>query len=221
MMTRIGTPPPYPSAGARTADLAIHLVGLALAIVGGVILLVLSARNPASRVAAIAVYAAGLVSMLAFSLTYNFSGEPWRPFWRRFDHAGIFVMIAGSYTPFTTYVLQGTWAWGMTIAVWSIASLGILGKVFVPRLPEPLWIALYLALGWVVIVAAQPIVAGLAWPALLLLLLGGLVYSAGIVFHVNDERITFGKPLWHGHVVTAAGLHWVAVLIGTVLPAGQ
>ncbi len=221
MMTRITASSPYPSAAARRADLVIHLVGLAFAIVGGTILVALSAADAPGRVVAIAVYAAGMVAMLSFSLAYNFSSERRRPLLRRLDHVGIFVMIAGSYTPFTTVVLTGAWAWGMTIAIWSIAALGILGKIFVPQLPERMWIALYLAMGWVVVIAVEPIVAGLAWPALLLLVLGGLIYSIGIFFHVNDHRLTFGKSLWHGHVVAAAGLHWVAILIGTVLPVAQ
>ncbi len=220
-MTQINARPFYPTPAARKADLVIHLVGLAFAIVGGTILIALSTANAPGRVAGIAIYAAGVVAMLSFSLAYNFSSERHRPFLRRLDHAGIFLMIAGSYTPFTTYVLTGAWAWGMTIAVWSIAAIGIFGKIIVLRLPEWAWIALYLAMGWVVVVAVQPIVAGLASPALALLVLGGLLYSIGIFFHVNDQRIAFGKPLWHGHVVAAAGLHWAAILIGTVLPMTQ
>lgn len=213
-------PSPYPSEAARRADFVVHIVGLAFAIVGGTVLVALTAANTPGRIVAIAVYTAGMVAMLSFSLAYNFSGERCRPILQRLDHSGIFLMIAGSYTPFTTVVLAGAWAWGMTIAVWSIAALGILGKIFVPQMPHSIWVALYLAMGWVIVVALQPIVEGLAWPALVLLGLGGLIYSVGVIFHVNDERIAFGKPLWHGHVVAAAGLHWVAVLIGTVLPAG-
>ena len=217
----IGATSRYQTPAARTADLVIHVVGLVLAVVGGAILLVLSAGNELGRFAAIAIYAIGMVMMLAFSLAYNFSGERRRPLLRRLDHAGIFVMIAGSYTPFTTYVLSGAWAWGMTIAVWSIAGLGILGKIFLSRLPDPVWVALYLAMGWVVVIAGQPIVEGLNRPALILLAAGGLLYTIGVIFHVNDRRMPFGKPLWHGHVVAAAGLHWAAILIGTVLPMAQ
>ena len=208
----------YPTRSARTADLIIHLVGLVLALTGGIVLLALSAHNAPGRIAAVAIYAAGMVLMLSFSLAYNFSGERRRPLLRRLDHAGIFVMIAGSYTPVTTYVLSGGWAWGMTIAAWGIALVGILGKIFLPRLPEPVWISLYLAQGWVVVVAIRPIVEGLNWPALGLLALGGITYTVGVAFHVN-ERLAFSRPLWHGHVVAGAGLHWAAILIGIVLPA--
>ena len=210
----------YPRPSARAADLVIHVVGLVLAVAGGIVLLILSAENAPSRIAAVAVYATGLILMLGFSLAYNFSSERRRPLLRRLDHSGIFLMIAGSYTPITTYVLTGGWAWGMTIATWAIAALGILGKILVPRLPEPVWIALYLAQGWIVIIAVRPIVEGLDWPVLALLALGGLVYTIGVVFHVN-ERLVFSRPLWHGHVVAGAGLHWAAILIGTVLPVAR
>ena len=214
------TTPHYPSRAAARADLVIHLVGLALAVIGGVVLLTLSAGNQPGQVAAIGVYAGGLVLMLTFSLAYNFGAERHRPFFRRLDHAGIFLMIAGSYTPFTTHVLTGAWAWGMTIAVWTIAGVGILGKLVIPHLHEGLWIAIYLALGWIVVIAIRPIMAGLPLPAMVLLVLGGLVYTAGVVFYAT-ERFPFWRSIWHGHVVAAAGVHWVAILIGTVLRTTQ
>ncbi len=208
----------YPTPAARLADLVVHVAGLVFAIVGGAILLALSFGHDAFI--AIAVYALGMVMMLSFSLAYNFSGGRRRSLLRRFDHAGIFVMIAGSYTPFTTHILTGAWAWGMTIIVWTIAALGILGKIFLPRLPEAIWVALYVAMGWIVVFAFRPIVHGLSWPAVTLLVVGGLVYTAGVIFHLN-ERLAYAKPIWHGHVVAAAGVHWVAILIGTVLPVAQ
>ena len=114
-------------------------------------------------------------------------------------------MIAGSYTPFTTLALKGDWAWGMTTAVWTIAGLGILGKIFVPHLREGLWIALYLLLGWIVVFAFGPVSEALSRPALVLLVLGGLVYTAGIIWHVKED-LTFSRSIWHGHVVAGAGV---------------
>ena len=137
------TTPHYPSRAAARADLVIHIVGLVLAVLGGAVLLRLTVGNQPGQVAAIGVYAGGLVLMLAFSLAYNFGAERYRPVFRRLDHAGIFLMIAGSYTPFTTHVLTGAWAWGMTIAVWTIAGVGILGKLVIPHLHEGIWIAIH------------------------------------------------------------------------------
>jgi hemolysin III len=164
----------------------------------------------------VSIYAAGVLAMLALSTAYNFARPQYRPILRRLDHAGIFLMIAGSYTPFTTQSLHGGWAWGMTAAVWSIAGLGALGKLFLPRMDRKLWVAVYLALGWLVVVALKPMIDSVAWYALLLLVAGGVLYSTGVVFYVN-KRLKFSRAIWHGHVVAAAAAHWAAVLLGVVL----
>lgn len=209
----------YPTPAAKCADLVVHIVGLTLALLGGIVLLLLAVKaGSISQVVGVAIYAAGVVAMLAFSTAYNFAKPQYRPILRRLDHAGIFLMIAGSYTPFTTQSLTGGWAWGMTIAVWSLASLGALGKLFLPRVERGFWVALYLALGWLVVVALKPMMDHLAWYALLLLAVGGLLYSTGVIFYVN-KRLKFARAIWHGHVVVAAAAHWAAVLTGVVLAA--
>lgn len=207
----------YPTAAAKCADLVVHVVGLTLALVGGVVLLTVAVRaGSISQVVGVSIYAAGLVAMLAFSTAYNFAKPQYRPLLRRLDHAGIFLMIAGSYTPFTTQALTGGWAWGMTIAVWSIAGLGALGKLFLPKVDRKFWVAVYLALGWLVVVALKPMIDALAWYALLLLAAGGLLYSTGVIFYVN-KQLKFARAIWHGHVVAGAVAHWVAILTGVVL----
>jgi hemolysin III len=210
-------PPHYPTAGAKTADLVVHVVGLGLAAVGGLVLIGLTlGSHSVAKLAGVAVYAAGVMLMLALSTAYNFTSAKRQPLFRRLDRAGIFVMIAGSYTPFTTQVLTGPWAVGMTTAVWTIAAAGALGQVFFPRLDRRLWAVAYLALGWLVVVALKPVIEHTAWIALVLLALGGVIYSIGVIFHLN-RRLKFGRAIWHGHVVAAAGVHWAAVLIGVVL----
>ena len=213
------TKPPrhYPTPAAKCADLVVHVVGLTLALVGGVVLLSLAvAAHSITAVVGVSIYAAGVVAMLGFSTAYNFANHRYRPVLRRLDHAGIFLMIAGSYTPFTIHNLHGPWAWGMTAAVWSIAAVGALGKLFVPRMDRRLSLAIYLALGWLVVVAAKPLIDNVTWVALLLLLAGGVVYSTGVIFYVN-KRLKFARAIWHGHVVAAAAAHWAAVLLGVVL----
>ncbi|HEY8573142.1 PAQR family membrane homeostasis protein TrhA [Phenylobacterium sp.] len=208
----------YPTPAAKCADLVVHVVGLTLALVGGIVLLILAvAAGRISLVVGSAIYAAGLLAMLAFSTAYNFGHHKYRPVLRRLDHAGIFLMIAGSYTPFTLH-LPGAWAWGMTGAVWSIAAFGALGKLFLKGVDRKVWVGVYLALGWMVVVALGPMIDNLAWYALALLLTGGVLYSTGVVFYVN-KRLKFARAIWHGHVVAAAGAHWAAVLLGVVLAA--
>jgi hemolysin III len=207
----------YPTAAAKCADLVVHVVGLTLALVGGIVLLALAVdARSISTVVGVSIYAAGLLAMLGFSTAYNFAKPRFRPMLRRLDHAGIFLMIAGSYTPFTTQSLSGAWAWGMTIAVWSIAGVGALGKVFLPQVDRRFWIGLYLTLGWLVVIAVKPMLASGLGVALLLLALGGVVYSTGVIFYVN-KKLKFARAIWHGHVVAAAATHWTAVLLGVVL----
>ncbi len=206
----------YPTPAAKCADLVVHVVGLTLALVGGVVLLTIAVmQGQVSRVVGVSIYAAGVVAMLAFSTAYNFAKPRYRPALRRLDHAGIFLMIAGSYTPFTLG-LPGAWGWGMTAAVWSIATLGAVGKLVLKNLDRKFWVAMYLALGWLVVVALKPIIDSLAWYAFVLLVTGGVLYSTGVIFYVN-KRLKFARAIWHGHVVAAAGAHWAAVLLGVVL----
>lgn len=207
----------YPTPAAKCADLVVHVVGLTLALVGGIVLLAMAVQaGSITAVVGVSIYAAGLLAMLAFSTAYNFAKAQYRPVLRRLDHAGIFLMIAGSYTPFTIHNLTGGWAWGMTIAVWSIAAGGALMKVFFRHVDRRISVALYLAMGWLVVVALKPMIDNVTWVALLLLLAGGVLYSTGVIFYVN-KRLKFARAIWHGHVVAAAATHWAAVLLGVVL----
>lgn len=207
----------YPSVWARRADLIVHLAGLTLALFGGGLALGLAVSNGMlGKVAAVSIYALGLIAMLAFSLAYNFAKPSWQPFLRRLDHAGIFLMIAASYTPFTTQALTGAWSIGMTTAVWALAALGIAGKMFLPGLGKAIWVVLYLALGWMVVIAIKPMIEEVPAVAMWLLAAGGVVYSVGTIFYAA-KGLKFRRAIWHGHVVAAAGLHYAAILVGVVL----
>ncbi len=207
----------YPSPVAMRADLAVHIIGLIFALFGGGIMLglVVGTGSP-WEAGAIAVYVGAFITMLAMSTAYNFAAAAWRPLLSRFDHAGIFLMIAGSYTPFTTQALHGAWAIGMTVAAWVLAGIGILGKLFLPGLSHRIWVVFYLALGWLVLIAIRPIAQGVSVPALVLLTVGGLVYSIGTLFYMSD-RLKLRLAIWHSHVVLASILHYVAILVGVVL----
>lgn len=207
----------YPSVWARRADLIVHIAGLTLALFGGGLALGLAvSHGMLGKVAAVSIYALGLIAMLAFSLAYNFAKPSWQPFLRRLDHAGIFLMIAASYTPFTTQALTGAWSIGMTTAVWALAALGIAGKMFLPGLGKAIWVLLYLALGWMVVIAIKPMVEEVPPVAMWLLAAGGVVYSVGTIFYAA-KGLKFRRAIWHGHVVAAAGLHYAAILVGVVL----
>jgi hemolysin III len=218
-MTSVERPYPprhYPTPAAKCADLVVHVMGLTLALVGGIVLLTLAVMGGRiSQVVGVSIYAAGIVAMLSFSTAYNFAKPQYRPALRRLDHAGIFLMIAGSYTPFTLN-LPGAWGPSMTAAVWSVAVLGALGKLFLVGIDRKVWVVVYLLMGWLVVIAMKPMIASLAWYAMALLVTGGVLYSTGVIFYVN-KRLKFSRAIWHGHVVAAAAAHWCAVLTGVVL----
>lgn len=161
----------------------------------------------------IAIYSLGLLAMFAFSTAYNFSRGAWKPWLRRLDHVGIFLMIAATYTPFTAYLLSGIWAWALTASLWALAGLGIAGKIFLPPISQKVWVPIYLGLAWIGAVAAIPLSGVTSGIVLWLLALGGIFYSAGVLFYLN-KRLQFAKAIWHGHVVAAAATHWTAVLMG-------
>ena len=218
-MKQVTPAPHYLLPAERTADAWIHGVGLAAGAVGGASLLTLAIlHGRAGQVAAVAIYVASMLAMFALSLAYNMSPPRRQPLLRRFDHAAIFLMIAGSYTPFTTQGLTGGWALGMTAAVWTLAAAGMAGKLFLPGLGRGFWIALYLALGWLAVIAVKPLLAALSALALGLLLAGGLIYSAGVVVYAR-RGLRFRRAIWHGFVLAAAATQYAAVLTGVVLPA--
>jgi hemolysin III len=199
------------------ADGVVHALGLALGFAGAIALvgLTLFSGNPLLA-APLLIYAAGLVAMLGCSAAYNLLRSSRRRDWlRRFDHAAIFAMIAGTYTPFTILGLQGGWSSGLTVAIWAVAAIGIALKLWQPRRIEAISVALYLGLGWIGLIALHPFTAAFDTATLALLATGGILYSVGVVFHLW-RRLPFHNAIWHGFVLIAAGLHYFAVL--TVIP---
>ena len=208
----------YPSRAEKLADWWVHAIGLGGATVGGLVLLGIAlAQGGPGRVAALSLYALGLIAMLACSAVYNLTHiSPARPFLRRLDEAAIFVMIAGSYTPFTTQSLHGAWAVGMTTVVWLVALGGVAGKLLFKRLPEWLWTLVYIGFGWLAVIAARPFSHSMPASALVMVVIGGLLYTSGaVLFHMHHLR--FRRAIWHGFVVVAAGVHYAAVLTGVVI----
>ncbi len=215
------TPAHYPTISERYADLIVHIVGLVLALFGGGMALGLAVSHGLlGKVAATTVYAVGFIAMLSFSLAYNFAKPSWQPFLRRLDHAGIFLMIAASYTPFTTQALTGGWAYGMSIAVWTLAGIGILAKMLLPGLGKWFWVPLYLILGWLVVIAIKPMIREVPLAAMILLAAGGVVYSVGTIFYAM-KKLKFRRAIWHGHVLAGAATHYAAVLVGVVLATAK
>jgi hemolysin III len=197
------------------ADGVVHALGLALGGAGALSLVILAVVN-GNAIAPLTIYAVGLLAMLGCSAAYNLlRTTPWRAWLRRLDHAAIFAMIAGSYTPFTTLGLDAPWSTVLTVLVWSAAILGIGLKLWQPRRVETISIALYLVLGWIGLVALDDILSALPVSTIALLGAGGILYSAGVIFHLW-RALPYHNAIWHGFVLVAAILHYIAVL--TVVP---
>lgn len=208
----------YASRAERQADLWVHLIGLILAGVGGIVLATLAAVYAGvGEAVATAIYALCLIAMLTASTVYNLTRPcAARPVLRRLDEAAIFLMIAGSYTPFTTQRFEGWWSIGFTVLVWSIALAGVAAKMVAPRLSDGFWSAVYAVFGWLAVLALKPMLDTVHPIALGLLVAGGLIYTAGVFVFISP-RVKFRRAIWHGFVVAGAGAHWAAVLVGVVL----
>ncbi len=206
--------------GERIVDRGVHYAGLLAALIGSIVLIVAAAeRERALTIVSVAVYGVGLLGMIGASALYNFAAPSRRKEWyRRLDHAGIFLMIAGTYTPFALVRMGGGWGLGIAIFVWVAAVAGIALKLLYPRRFERLSILLYLALGWIILVALAPLFQAVSLPAIILLGIGGLLYSVGVLFHLW-RRLPYHNAVWHGFVIGAAACHWVAVLNGVVRAA--
>jgi hemolysin III len=201
------------------ADGIVHGLGVGLGLAGAVTVVVLAATNGGTgHLTPALIYAAGLLAMLGCSAAYNvFRASPRRDWLRRLDHAAIFVMIAGSYTPFTTIGLDGAWSAGLTAVIWSVAAAGIALKLWQPQRIEMLSVGLYLTLGWIGVIAAGQFLAAFDPLTLGLLAVGGVLYSVGVVFHLW-RRLPYHNAIWHGFVLVAACAHYAAV-VGVVMAA--
>jgi hemolysin III len=194
------------------ADGVVHAVGAALAIAGATVLLAIAFRSaPGAEIASVVVYVVGLLSMLGLSMAYNlWPVSPRKWLLRRFDHSSIYLLIAGTYTPFIWQMQSGIMTI-LLVVVWLTAAAGIALKLFWPGRFDRLSIAFYLMLGWSGVLAYEPMAAALHPTTLWLIAIGGALYSIGVVFHVW-QRLRFHTVIWHGFVVTAALVHYVAVL---------
>jgi hemolysin III len=199
---------------ARRADAVVHLLGVPLGLIAAGVLLGRAALVPdagALTWLSLLLYAATLVAMLVFSAAYNLTRAAHRiERLRAIDHATIFLLIAGTYTPFMLVKVGGPWGAGFTAFVWVCALAGAALKIAFPRRLERLSIALYLLLGWSVLMTLNTLTQSVAAGPLWLLVAGGLTYTAGVGVYLL-KRFTYHKALWHLFVLIAACLHYLAI----------
>lgn len=191
-----------------------HLVGAALALAGVVALLVVATNSgDGFRIVSFSVYGATLFVLYLISTLYHGLGGRAKRVFRILDHQAIYLLIAGSYTPFTVVTLHGSVGWWLFGAVWSLAVLGIVidgvfrdGRRIVPFI-------IYFVMGWLILLALKPLLAGLPLSGFVWLLVGGLFYSGGVVFFALDTGYPWMHGLWHLCVLAGSISHFVAILI--------
>ena len=197
----------------RIADGCIHVVGVIASLVALTTLVVIGVESRTLLWGvSLAIYGLALVATFSFSAGYHLVVRPkLKEVLRRLDHAAIFLMIAGTYTPFILIKMQTPWGLGLLAVVWTMAAIGIAIKLFAPRFLDGLSTALYLVQGWAVLAAWQPLMSALPGVALTLLMIGGVLYTIGVVFHLW-ERLPYQNAIWHGFVLSAASCHFAAVI---------
>jgi hemolysin III len=194
------------------ADGVVHAIGVSLGLIGAVTIVVMAVKIERINLAPILVYVIGLVTMLAFSAAYNmWPVSPVKWVLRRFDHSAVYLLIAGTYTPFLAQMKNALASGSLGIGVWLSAAVGMALKLALPGRFDRLAIILCLLLGWSGIVAYDSLASAIPSSSLWLLAIGGVLYSLGTLFHVW-QRLRFQNAIWHVFVLLAAGCHYSAVL---------
>ncbi len=196
----------------RLSDAVVHVTGLTLALMAVPVLIVLTAlfRGDLPSLFGVGVYSLALVAMLGFSALCNIYADSARAWlYQRLDHAAIYVKIAGTYTPFTLLTGQGI---ALTVALWGAALLGVVMKMISPHRLRWLALGLYLGMGWAGVVAGQELLASLSWPVLVLMVVGGVIYTLGVVFYIAT-RLPFHTTIWHVFVLVASLVFYAAVTV--------
>ncbi|HRG55891.1 MAG TPA: hemolysin III family protein [Lacunisphaera sp.] len=203
------------------ANSLTHGLGAALSVAGLVLLVIRAAQHgDAWHVVSTAIFGTTLVLLYAASTLYHsLRGERLKQRLRKFDHAAIFLLIAGSYTPFVLVTLRGPWGWSLFGVVWGLAVAGMTIKFWLAGRFKLLSTLIYVAMGWLVLVAIKPLVAALPAGGMKLLVAGGLCYTGGAVFYLW-KRLPYHHAIWHLFVLGGSACHWAAVFLYVVPDAG-
>lgn len=191
-----------------------HLAGAALAAAGAAVLIVLAAQQGDPwKIASFSVYGAMLFMLYALSTLYHSTRGRVKDVFRKLDHCSIYLLIAGTYTPFTLVTLRGAWGWSLFGAVWGLAALGIAQETWFAKGARIVSLVIYVLMGWLGVIAIQPLItaltpAGFAWLAA-----GGLLYTGGIIFYALDEKLRHGHGIWHLFVLAGSISHYFAILL--------
>ena len=191
-----------------------HLIGVILACVGVSFLISSSAvQNDIFKIVAFSIYGTILIGLYLVSTIYHSIQGPWKNIFRQLDYLSIYVMIAGSYTPFTLITLRGAWGWSLFAAIWILAVLGIIQEIYLGKKTRKYSLIIYLLMGWLIVIAIKPLIASLAPAGLWWLIIGGLSYTFGVIFFVRDEQFRHFHGIWHLFVMGGSICQFVSLYL--------
>ncbi|GHD62599.1 PAQR family membrane homeostasis protein TrhA [Jeongeupia chitinilytica] len=192
-----------------------HLIGTLLAVTGLVVLIVVaSLYGNAWQIVSVSIYGATLVLLYGASTLYHsirHTGA--KKVLQKFDHCAIYLLIAGSYTPFSLVTLRGPWGWTLFGISWGLALIGIIQELLIGKRTRVFSLIIYVLMGWLILIAIKPLhlalpAGGMAW-----LVAGGVIYSIGIIFFIFDEKIRHGHGIWHLFVLAGSVCHFFSILL--------
>jgi hemolysin III len=189
-----------------------HLVGAVLAFIGAAWLLVAaSLQGDPWKIVSMAIYGVTLLMLYSISTVYHSVQGRAKVIMRKLDHLSIYLLIAGSYTPFCLVTLRGPWGWSLFGIVWGLALIGMLQEIKPRSEARVLSIIIYAVMGWIVLVAVKPLLAALGRAGFTWLAAGGVFYTVGIIFFAYDSRFRHWHGIWHLFVIAGSLLHFVAI----------
>ncbi|WP_312911081.1 PAQR family membrane homeostasis protein TrhA [Stutzerimonas nitrititolerans] len=189
-----------------------HLTGGVLALIGSVWLLVVAALSgDLAKIVGVAIYGLTLVLLYSISTLYHSLRGRAKVIMRKLDHLSIYLLIAGSYTPFCLVTLRGSWGWWLFGIVWGLAVIGMLQEIKPRSEARVLSVVIYAVMGWIVLVAVKPLLAALGGVGFTWLVAGGVLYTVGILFFAYDQRFRHWHGIWHLFVMAGSLLHFVAI----------
>ena len=190
-----------------------HLVGAALALIGMVLLVgFAAAQGDPWKIVSFSIYGVSLFLLYSLSTLYHSLRGRAKEIFRKLDHVAIYLLIAGTYTPFTLVTLRGARGWTLFAIIWGLAILGIIVDSRHEDGSRAIQMVIYLLMGWLILIAMKPLVQALSTGALVLLVLGGVFYTSGIIFYAMDKRMKHAHGIWHLFVLAGSISHYLAVL---------
>ncbi len=195
-------------------DQVVHFLGVAWVLVAVPLLLFSVAPwDDPAKLAGCLLYSVGMIWTVCISAAYNIVEAPGpKSILRRLDHSGIFVMIAGTYSPFALAVLGGGLGLGVFLYIWALAAVGVFLSMRLPHKADMAGLVLCLAMGWSVVFIIQPLIEAVSTAVLVLLMVGGGLYTSGVAFHLS-RGLRYHNAIWHLFVLAAVICHWIAVLL--------